>query len=296
MSDLINQYLTNISRHPILSREAQLRHSRRIQAWVRYTPPGTTEPDRSAAPNHIVRAGRRSLDVMVQTNLRLVVHIAKRYQHRGLELGDLIQEGSIGLIRGIELFDPTRGYAFSTYSYWWVRQSITRALYNHARLIRLPINTQETLFQIRRFVSQYTATHGAAPSVDLISTELGLPAARIADTLTVCAVTDCVSLDGLTPNSDTDIAEVISHPNPPLSASPEATLFSTEREDLVLGAIAGLPPDEAHIITTLFLRGGTMQQLSTELGISRHRVKTVYKRATHRLRTELNWSHEMFTD
>jgi RNA polymerase sigma factor (sigma-70 family) len=296
MSDLINQYLTNISRHPILSREAQLRHSRRIQAWVRYTPPGTTEPDRSAAPASIVRAGRRSLDVMVQTNLRLVVHIAKRYQHRGLELGDLIQEGSIGLIRGIELFDPTRGYAFSTYSYWWVRQSITRALYNHARLIRLPINTQETLFQIRRFVNQYTATHGAAPSVDVISTELGLPAARIADTLTVCAVTDCVSLDGLTPNSDTDIAEVISHPNPPLSASPEATLFSTEREDLVLGAIAGLPPDEAHIITTLFLRGGTMQQLSTELGISRHRVKTVYKRATHRLRTELNWSHEMFTD
>ena len=296
MSDLINQYLTNISRHPILSREAQLRHSRRIQAWVRYTPPGATEPDRSAAPNHIVRAGRRSLDVMVQTNLRLVVHIAKRYQHRGLELGDLIQEGSIGLIRGIELFDPTRGYAFSTYSYWWVRQSITRALYNHARLIRLPINTQETLFQIRRFVSQYTATHGAAPSVHTISTELGLPAARIADTLTVCAVTDCVSLDGLTPNSDTDIAEVISHPNPPLSASPEATLFSTEREDLVLGALAGLPPDEAHIITTLFLRGGTMQQLSTELGISRHRVKTVYKRAAHRLRTELNWSHEMFTD
>ena len=296
MPDLINQYRTNIARHPILSREAQLRHSRRIQAWVRYIPPGATEPDRSAAPNHIVRAGRRSLDVMVQTNLRLVVHIAKRYQHRGLELGDLIQEGSIGLIRGIELFDPTRGYAFSTYSYWWVRQSITRALYNHARLIRLPINTQETLFQIRRFVNQYTATHGSAPSVDVISTELGLPAARIADTLTVCAVTDCVSLDGLTPNSDTNIAEVISHPNPPLSASPEATLFSTEREDLVLGALAGLPPDEAHIITTLFLRGGTMQQLSTELGISRHRVKTVYKRAIYRLRTELNWSHEMFTD
>jgi RNA polymerase sigma factor (sigma-70 family) len=163
MSDLINQYLTNISRHPILSREAQLRHSRRIQAWVRYTPPGTTEPDRSAAPASIVRAGRRSLDVMAQSNLRLVVHIAKRYQHRGLELGDLIQEGSIGLIRGIELFDPTRGYAFSTYSYWWVRQSITRALYNQARLIRLPINTQETLFQIRRFVSQYTATTAPPP-------------------------------------------------------------------------------------------------------------------------------------
>jgi len=296
MSDLINQYLTNIARHPILSREAQLRHSRRIQAWVRYTPPGTTEPDRNAAPSHIVRAGRRSLDVMVQTNLRLVVHIAKRFQHRGLELGDLIQEGSIGLIRGIELFDPTRGYAFSTYSYWWVRQSITRALYNHARLIRLPINTQETLFQIRRFVNHYTATHGSAPSVDVISTELGLPAARIADILTVCAVTDCVPLDGLTTNSDTDIAEVLSHTNPSLSASPEATLLSTEREDLVLDAIASLSPEEAHIISTLFLRGGTMQQLSTEFGISRHRVKTVYQRALRRLRTELSWSHEMFTD
>lgn len=296
MSDLINQYLTNISRYPILSREAQLRHSRRIQAWVCYTPPGTTEPDRSAAPASIVRAGRRSLDVMVQTNLRLVVHIAKHFQHRGLELGDLIQEGSIGLIRGIELFDPTRGYAFSTYSYWWIRQSITRALYNHARLIRLPINAQETLLQIRRFVNQYTTTNGAAPSVDTISTELGLSAARITDILIVGAVTNCVSLDGLTTNTDIDMTEVISYPNPPLSTSPEATLFSTERENLVLDALAGLPPDEAHIITTLFLRGGTMQQLSTELGISRHRVKTIYKRAAHRLRTELKWSHEMFTD
>ena len=296
MSDLINQYLTNISRHPILSREAQLRHSRRIQAWVRYTPPGTTEPDRSAAPNHIVRAGRRSLDVMVQTNLRLVVHIAKRYQHRGLELGDLIQEGSIGLIRGIELFDPTRGYAFSTYSYWWVRQSITRALYNNARLIRLPINAQETLFKIRRYINEYMVHNGCAPSLELISAELDLSIARITDTLTQCATTECVSLDGLSASTESMLSEVLTHPEPSLGECPEASLLATDRDALLLAALEQLSPEEAYVVRTLLLHGGTLQQLSTELDMSRHRVTTVYKQALHRLRTELHWSYEMFID
>lgn len=296
MADSVTHYLNDIARHPILSREAQLRHARRIQAWVKYTPPGATEPDRSAAPNHIVRAGRRSLDVMVRTNLRLVVHIAKRYQNRGLDLNDLIQEGSIGLIRGIELFDPTRGYAFSTYSYWWIRQSITRALYNNARLIRLPINAQETLFKIRRFINEHMVHHGVTPSLELISTELGLSIARITDTLAQCATTECVSIDGLSASTETTLSEVLTNPEPPLSESPEASLLTADRDALVLAALERLSPIEAHVVQTMLMHAGTLQQLSTELGISRHRVGTVYKNALRRLRVELNWSHEMFSD
>ena len=296
MADNVTHYLNDIARHPILSREAQLRHARRIQAWIKYTPPGATEPDRHAAPASITRAGRRSLDVMVRTNLRLVVHIAKRYQNRGLDINDLIQEGSIGLIRGIELFDPTRGYAFSTYSYWWVRQSITRALYNNARLIRLPINAQETLFKIRRYINEYMVHNGSAPSLELISTALDLSIARITDTLTQCATTECVSLDGLSASTESMLSEVLTNPEPSLGECPEANLLSTERDALLLGALEQLSAEESYVVRTLLLHGGTLQQLSTELGMSRHRVSTVYKQALHRLRTELNWSHEMFAD
>lgn len=296
MADNVTHYLNDIARHPILSREAQLRHARRIQAWIKYVPAGATEPDRNAAPNHIVRSGRRSLDVMVRTNLRLVVHIAKRYQNKGLDINDLIQEGSIGLIRGIELFDPTRGYAFSTYSYWWVRQSITRALYNNARLIRLPINAQETLFKIRRYTNEYMVHNGCAPSLELISLGLGLSITRITDTLANCATTECVSLDGLSAVTESMLSEVLTHPEPSLSECPEANLLSTERDALLLDALERLSAEEAYVVRTLLLHGGTLQQLSTELAMSRHRVSTVYKQALHRLRTELNWSYEMFAD
>jgi RNA polymerase sigma factor (sigma-70 family) len=296
MADNVTHYLNDIARHPILSREAQLRHARRIQAWVKYTPAGATEPDRNAAPNHIVRSGRRSLDVMVRTNLRLVVHIAKRYQNKGLDINDLIQEGSIGLIRGIELFDPTRGYAFSTYSYWWVRQSITRALYNNARLIRLPINAQETLFKIRRYTNEYMVHNGCAPSLELISLELGLSIPRITDTLASCATTECTSLDGLSAVTESMLSEVLTNPEPSLSECPEANLLSTERDALLLDALERLSPEEAYVVRTLLLHGGTLQQLSTELDMSRHRVSAVYKQALQRLRSELSWSHEMFAD
>jgi RNA polymerase sigma factor (sigma-70 family) len=294
MSDSITQYLNDIARHPILSREAQLRHAYRVQAWVNYTPPGATEPDRSAAPSHIVRAGSRSLDVMVRTNLRLVVHLAKRYQYRGLDLSDLIQEGSFGLIRGIELFDPTRGYAFSTYSYWWIRQSITRAIYNSARTIRLPINVQDIVVRIRRFVNEHTALHGTAPSVDLVANHVELPPERVTDILLATAVTDCVSIDALCILNDAPISEVLSASDPTEAESPELDLLSTERDILLERALANLPELQRRIVQVMHFESGTLQQLSTELGISRHRVSTLYKHALQRLRTELVFNWDVF--
>ena len=155
----IHSYLTEIGRHPVLSREAQLRHCRRIHDWIHH------EDGRDAAPASTQRYGRRSMEAMTTTNLRLVVSIAKRYQGRGLELADLIQEGNIGLIRGLELYDPTRGYAVSTYAYWWIRQAITRSIHAQSRHIRLPINTHELIARIQRFITEHASTHGQAPSV-----------------------------------------------------------------------------------------------------------------------------------
>ena len=177
-----------------------------------------------------------------------------------------------------------------------MRQSITRALYNNARLIRLPINAQETLFKIRRYINEYMVHNGCAPSLELISAELDLSIARITDTLTQCATTECVSLDGLSASTESMLSEVLTNPEPSLGECPEANLLSLDRDALLLAALQQLSTEEAYVVRTLLLHGGTLQQLSTELGMSRHRVSTVYKQALHRLRTELNWSHEMFAD
>lgn len=296
MSDLISQYLSDISRHPILSREAQLRHAYRIRAWVDYTPPGSTEPDRSAAPAHIARPGKRSLDIMVRTNLRLVVHLAKRYQNRGLELSDLIQEGSLGLIRGIELFDPTRGYAFSTYSYWWIRQSISRAIYNSSRTIRLPINVQDLSTKIKRAMHTLTASYGRPPSIDELSTELELPPERITETLISCTITSCTSIDALCQLSDAPISEVLSSDNPTPSESPELTVSITEREELLQKALATLDPTQLLVVQAIHFEQRSRHELSDELGISRYCISSIYKKAMHKLRVELTYSWDAFNE
>lgn len=296
MSEVLTQYLNDIARYPVLSLEAQLRHAQRIQAWVRYTPPGATQPDRNAAPPPIARRGKRSLDLMVATNLRLVVAIAKRYQHRGLELSDLIQEGSLGLIRGIELFDPTRGYAFSTYSYWWIRQSISRAIYNSSRIIRLPINVQDTVFKIKRVSSLFVSEYGRSPTIKELSTLLELPPNRIEETLDQCNITDCVSIDSLCQLSDTTLLEVLTTPDPGPSDNPEHALLLTERDNILRDALASLDPQQLRVVRGTHFDKLSRQDLATELGVSRHSISTIYRNAMNKLRLHLAADKEVFIE
>jgi RNA polymerase sigma factor (sigma-70 family) len=294
MSDNFTQYLNDIARHPILSREAQLRHAYRIRAWYDYTPPGATEPDRTQAPPRVARLGKLSLDVMVRTNLRLVVHLAKRYQNRGLDLSDLVQEGSLGLIRGIELFDPTRGYAFSTYSYWWIRQSICRAIYNTARTIRLPVNVQDTSTKVYRFTQQFLAEHNRNPTLPEIAIEFDLTPERLSDILSSCVLTDCLSMDSLCQLTDTSIAEILTTPNPTSAESPELATLATERGDLLQKALTQLDDRERRVINVLHFEGGNTAQLASEFAVSRHTVSTLHKKALNKLRCSLVYSWEAF--
>lgn len=294
MSDSITQYLNDIARHPILSREAQLRHAYRIRAWYDYVPPGASEPDRTQAPARIARLGKRSLDIMVRTNLRLVVHLAKRYQNRGLELSDLIQEGSFGLIRGIELFDPTRGYAFSTYSYWWIRQSICRAIYNTARTIRLPVNVQDTSTKVRRFTQQFLAEYNRPPSLQEVATEFELTLERLNDILNSCVLTDCLSMDSLCRLTDTSLVEILTTDAPTNTESPELASLATERDELLQKALTQLEPRERRVIEVLHFEGGNTQQLASEFDVSRHTISTLHKKALNKLRVRLLYSWEAF--
>jgi RNA polymerase nonessential primary-like sigma factor len=160
--DLVRSYLRDIGRVPLLSHEQEITLGRQVQELMRIEdaeeemrmrqgePPSRDDlaVNLNLSPAVLRRRlinGRRAKERMVAANLRLVVSVAKKYTKRNMELLDLIQEGTIGLVRGVEKFDPTRGYKFSTYAYWWIRQGITRAIAEKSRTIRLPIHITETL-------------------------------------------------------------------------------------------------------------------------------------------------------
>ena len=278
----IHDYLTEVGRHPVLSKEAQLRHCRRIHAWVHH------EDGRDAAPLQIRRAGSRSMEVMCRTNLRLVVSIAKRYQGRGLDLADLIQEGNLGLIRGLELFDPTRGYAVSTYAYWWIRQAITRAIHTHARAIRLPINTYELITRIQRFTNQFTATEGRAPSYPEIAEAVETSPERIAQVLQTHTTTVCCSLDAISPEGTSPLVDLIANPIGTNGTEPDEFLLATTAREDVFSALHHLTDTEAHIVRGHYFEGRTLREISEDLGFTRSRAGQVQRVALNKLRLHLN--------
>lgn len=274
----LRDYLTDVGRFPVLSKEAQLRHCQRIHAWIHH------EAGRDAAPAGIRRAGSRSMEVMIRTNLRLVVSIAKRYQNRGLDLLDLIQEGNLGLIRGLELFDPTRGYALSTYAYWWIRQAITRAIHSYARLIRIPINTHEILARAQRFTSEYTALHGRPPSFTEIADHCATTPERISAMLDLQATTACRSLDTLCTEDGNALLELIAADTTLTTGSPEEALRQDDTREVITAALKRLPEVEAQILHGVFFENRTLREIAEELGFSRSRAGQVQRTALNRLR------------
>ena len=149
MADNIKDYLNSIARHPLLTADQEIQLGRRVVRWKELRDKEQLTPDERRE----FRSGERARQRFIQSNLQLVVHVARKYdrrQNKTLELMDLIQEGNIGLARAVELFDPSRGYKFSTYAYWWIRQGITRALIMQDAIIRLPTSLHELLHKINR--------------------------------------------------------------------------------------------------------------------------------------------------
>ena len=287
MSDSsIGDYLRDISRIPVLTKEAQLRHCRRIHRWVHW-PEG-----RDAAPPHVAKPGRRSMDVMLQSNLRLVVSIAKKYQNRGLELADLIQEGSLGLVRGLELFDPTRGYALSTYSFWWIRQSITRALYVYARPIRLPINAYELLHKAQRLQAEHTSRTGEALTTPELAIALDVPLHRLETVLELNATTRCGTLD-ITPSaldSDHKLVDII--PDTRRNTADDCVDLPSLLQSLTSSARATLlyerlTHEERHVLQRLYFDDARTTEVARELELSAPRIRQIATKACRRLQLAL---------
>ena len=207
----LRSYLRDIGRVPLLSHEQEITLGRQVQELMGLeelreeltlrsggSEPGTEELAAAAGLSPLVlkrrlQAGRRAKERMVAANLRLVVSVAKKYTKRNMELLDLIQEGTIGLVRGVEKFDPTRGYKFSTYAYWWIRQGITRAIAEKSRTIRLPIHITETLNKLKKGQRELSQQLGRTPTVTELAEWVELPEEEVKDLL--CRARQPVSLE-----------------------------------------------------------------------------------------------------
>jgi RNA polymerase primary sigma factor len=174
MSDSIKDYLNSIAKYPLLTPQQEIQLGRRVarlKELQQLERPLTKDEQRE------VRSGERARQRFIHSNLQLVVHIARKYdkrQNKTLEFMDLIQEGNIGLSRAVDLFDPTRGYKFSTYAYWWIRQGITRALITYDAVIRLPIGVHEMLYKVNRTIQDLGHELGQAPSTSQVAEHLDM--------------------------------------------------------------------------------------------------------------------------
>ena len=277
----VHSYLSEIGRHPVLGREAQLRHCQRIHVWINH------EGGKDAAPAHIQRHGKRSMEVMIRTNLRLVVSVAKRYQNRGLDLADLIQEGNLGLMRGLELYDPTRGYAVSTYAYWWIRQAINRAIHTYARSIRLPINTHELLCRIDRYRQEFSLLNGRSPTLDEIAENTDSSPGRIHQVLTTNSLTTCSSLDRIAKDNGSAVLDLIPCPSSTEDSELDSALTTASNRELIEKALTHLSPNEAKVLEGVFLLNQSLKTISADMGLSRSRASQLQKSGLGKMRLVL---------
>ncbi len=296
MVSSLSAFLGEIGRHQLLTPEQELTMGRKVQAMVAITQrchlAGGTGPEceYTDIERKAIKIGERAKNQMITSNLRLVVNLAKRYQGKGLELLDLIQEGTLGLTRAVEKYDPTRGHRFSTYAYWWIRQGLNRALSTQSRTIRIPVNVNEKLTKLRAAKSRLMQENGTPPSSEQLAENMLIPLQEV-DELLACEMRSItVSLQGVI-KSKSDPSELVdllaSDQIPPMEL---AELAERSASAWTLLDKANLTPKERTIITLRFGLDGTnewrtLAEVARHMNCSREYCRQVVQRALRKLRT-----------
>ncbi|MEU6993164.1 sigma-70 family RNA polymerase sigma factor [Streptomyces sp. NPDC046465] len=283
--DLVGMYLDEIARTPLLDAAKEVELSQVIEAGVyaRKILDGEVEDSKVTADREELEAlfadGERAKDVFIRSNLRLVVAVARRYPRSGLPLLDLIQEGNAGLVRAVEKFDYAKGFKFSTYATWWIRQAITRSIADQSRTIRLPVHLVEELGRIRRVQREFNRENGREPEPAEIAKELSSTPERVTDVLDWAR--DPVSLNmGVDDAGDTQFGDLLEDTS---AVSPEQSVLSLLRSEELDDLIGRLDQRTASIIKMRYGiddgRERTLTEVGKEHGLTRERIRQIEKHA-----------------
>jgi RNA polymerase primary sigma factor len=287
-SDLVRIYLREIGRVPLLTAEDEVELAKSIEAGLfaeDILTGGGALPSRAGRADleQLIGEGVRAKQRLIEANLRLVVSIAKRYIGRGLVFLDLIQEGNLGLIRAVEKFDYTRGYKFSTYATWWIRQAITRAIADQARTIRVPVHMVETINKLARIQRQLHQELGREATVDEIAGEMGLERERVAEIQRIAQ--EPVSLQSPIGEEESDLGDFIEDADAVVPMEAAAFIMLQDQLERVLCELA---EREQRIIQLRFgLTDGhprTLEEVGREFGVTRERIRQIESKTLAKLR------------
>ncbi|HYH33205.1 MAG TPA: RNA polymerase sigma factor RpoD [Pseudonocardia sp.] len=289
-ADLVRVYLNGIGKTALLTAAQEVELAKRIEAGVfaqhvlDQAGPGELERQYAADLRAIVRDGRRARNHLLEANLRLVVSLAKRYTGRGMGFLDLIQEGNLGLIRAVEKFDYTKGFKFSTYATWWIRQAITRAIADQARTIRIPVHMVESINKVHRIQRQMMQELEREPTVEELAERVGLTEDRVREIQRISL--DLLSLDApVGEEDDSNLADFIE------DQAAEAPADAAARRMLnraVIDALDELNDREKAVVRLRFgLDDGqarTLEEVGREFGVTRERIRQIESKTLAKLR------------